>query len=88
LWARVWGAAAHLTLGALQALQAADLVIHDWLVGADILALISSHVRRIDVRKEGFGPSVSQEGKSVVLMSFLSGKRRKRGQLILDCRHK
>ena len=45
------GAAEHLTLGAYRALQAADVVIHDRLVGADVLALIPAHVRRIDVGK-------------------------------------
>ena len=37
------GAAAHLTLGAYRALQEADVVIHDRLVGAEILALIPRH---------------------------------------------
>lgn len=54
------GAAAHLTLGAYAALQAADVVIHDRLVGPEVLTLIPAHARRIDVGKEGFGPSTSQ----------------------------
>lgn len=54
------GAAAHLTLGAFRALQAADVVIHDRLVGDEVLALIPPHVARIDVGKEGFGPSTTQ----------------------------
>lgn len=54
------GAAAHLTLGAFRALQAADVVIHDRLVGDEVLALIPHHVARIDVGKEGFGPSTTQ----------------------------
>ena len=54
------GAAQHLTLGVYQALQAADVVIHDRLVGAEVLALIPSSVRLIDVSKEGFGPSTAQ----------------------------
>lgn len=54
------GAAAHLTLGAFRALQEAEVVIHDRLVGAEVLALIPPHVRRIDVGKEGFGPSTTQ----------------------------
>ncbi len=33
------GAAEHLTLGALRALQAAEVVIHDRLVGPEILGL-------------------------------------------------
>ena len=54
------GAARHLTLGAYQALQDADVVVHDRLVGAEVLALIPARVRRIDVGKEGFGPSTAQ----------------------------
>ncbi|MFN4129223.1 MAG: uroporphyrinogen-III C-methyltransferase [Paracoccaceae bacterium] len=54
------GAADHLTLGALRALQSAEVVIHDRLVGAEILALIPPHVLRVDVGKEGFGPSTPQ----------------------------
>lgn len=54
------GAADHLTLGALKAITSADVVIHDRLVGDEVMALIPLHVRRIDVGKEGFGPSTSQ----------------------------
>lgn len=54
------GAADHLTLGALRALQGADVVIHDRLVGPEVLALIPAHVARVDVGKEGFGPSTPQ----------------------------
>lgn len=54
------GAAEHLTLGALRALQAAEVVIHDRLVGAEVLALIPATARRIDAGKEGFGPSTPQ----------------------------
>jgi len=54
------GAAQHLTLGAYHALQRADVVIHDRLVGAEVLALIPAHIRRIDVGKEGFGAQTSQ----------------------------
>lgn len=63
------GAAEHLTLGALQALQAADVVIHDRLVGAEVLALIPAHVRRIDAGKEGFGPSTPQSAIHDLLVS-------------------
>jgi uroporphyrin-III C-methyltransferase len=54
------GAAAHLTLGAYQALQAADVVIHDRLVGPEVLALIPPTARLVDVGKQGFGPSATQ----------------------------
>jgi uroporphyrin-III C-methyltransferase len=54
------GAADHLTLGALKAITSADVVIHDRLVGDEVLALIPPQARRIDVGKEGFGPSTAQ----------------------------
>ena len=54
------GAAQHLTLGAYHALQSADIVIHDRLVGPEVLALIPSQTRRLDVGKEGFGAQTAQ----------------------------
>ena len=70
------GAAAHLTLGALAALQAADVVIHDRLVGPEILALIPAHIRRIDMGKEGFGPSALQtEINATLVAEALTGAR-------------
>lgn len=70
------GAAQHLTLGVYHALQGADVVIHDRLVGADILALIPATTRRIDVGKEGFGPSTAQADINAVLVAeALSGAR-------------
>jgi uroporphyrin-III C-methyltransferase len=70
------GAAAHLTLGAYRALQDADVVIHDRLVGPEILALIPPNTRRIDVGKEGFGPSAAQSDINEALVAHaLTGKR-------------
>ena len=70
------GAAAHLTLGAYRALQAADVVIHDRLVGAEILALIPATTRRIEMGKEGFGPSVAQADINATLVAqALTGAR-------------
>jgi uroporphyrin-III C-methyltransferase len=63
------GAAEHLTLGALRALQAAEVVIHDRLVGAEVLALIPATARRIDAGKEGFGPSTSQADIDAMLVA-------------------
>ncbi len=63
------GAAAHLTLGAYHALQAAEVVIHDRLVGAEILALIPASARQIDMGKEGFGPSQPQSNINAVLVA-------------------
>ncbi len=70
------GAAEHLTLGALRALQAAEVVIHDRLVGAEVLALIPENTRRIDMGKEGFGPSAAQTDINAVLVAqALTGAR-------------
>jgi uroporphyrin-III C-methyltransferase len=70
------GAVAHLTLGAYQALQAAEVVIHDRLVGPEILALIPSSALRIDVGKEGFGPSTAQTDINAALVAHaLTGRR-------------
>lgn len=70
------GAAAHLTLGVYQALQQAEVVIHDRLVGAEVLALVPAHVRRIDMGKEGFGPSAAQADINATLVAqALTGRR-------------
>jgi uroporphyrin-III C-methyltransferase len=54
------GAAEHLTLGALRAIEAAEVVVHDRLVGPEVLALVPAAAKRVDVGKEGFGPSAAQ----------------------------
>jgi uroporphyrin-III C-methyltransferase len=70
------GAASHLTLGAYQALQAADVVIHDRLVGPEVLALIPSYVARVDVGKEGFGPSTAQTDINAAIVAHaITGAR-------------
>ena len=70
------GAADHLTLGALRVLQAADVVIHDRLVGAQVLALIPATVRLIDMGKEGFGPYTAQSVINAALVEqALTGAR-------------
>ena len=70
------GAAAHLTLGALAALQAAQVVIHDRLVGPEILALIPADATLVDVGKEGFGPATPQTAINASLVAqALTGQR-------------
>ncbi|MBC7476708.1 MAG: uroporphyrinogen-III C-methyltransferase, partial [Pseudorhodobacter sp.] len=70
------GSADHLTLGALRALQQADVVVHDRLVGAEILALIPVSVRLIDMGKDGFGPSTPQSAINDTLVAeALRGNR-------------
>ncbi|MFE3839146.1 uroporphyrinogen-III C-methyltransferase [Pseudogemmobacter sonorensis] len=63
------GAAEHLTLGALRAIQAAEVVIHDRLVGPEVLALIPAAARRIDAGKEGFGASTPQATINAILVA-------------------
>jgi uroporphyrin-III C-methyltransferase len=55
------GPADLLTLGALRALQTADIVVHDALVGTEILELIPRTTRRIAVGKRGHRVSTSQD---------------------------
>ena len=70
------GAAEHLTLGALRVLQEADVVIHDRLVGDEVLALIPGRVTRVDVGKEGFGPSTAQSAINAALVAHaMTGAR-------------
>lgn len=70
------GSADHLTLGALRALQAAEVVVHDRLVGDEVLALIPPGAERIDVGKEGFGPSVAQDRiNAVLVLQARTGRR-------------
>ncbi|WP_045391051.1 uroporphyrinogen-III C-methyltransferase [Falsirhodobacter sp. alg1] len=54
------GAADMLTLGVLRAIEQADVVIHDRLVGPEVLDLIPAGTLRVDAGKEGFGPSTPQ----------------------------
>ncbi len=70
------GAAAHLTLGALRALQDAEVVIHDRLVGAEILALIPAGATCVDVGKEGFGKTTPQATINATLVAHaMTGRR-------------
>ena len=50
-----------LTLKARRALDEADVVIYDRLISPEILELARREATMIDVGKEGFGPSTSQE---------------------------
>jgi uroporphyrin-III C-methyltransferase len=70
------GAAEYLTLGACRALQDAQVVIHDRLVGPEVLALIPAIAARVDVGKEGFGPSALQSDINATLVAHaLTGAR-------------
>lgn len=50
-----------LTLATLRALQTADVVLHDRLISAEILALAGPQARLIETGKTGFGPAMRQE---------------------------
>jgi uroporphyrin-III C-methyltransferase len=63
------GAADHLTLGAARALAGAEVVIHDRLVGDEVLALAPPQAERVDVGKEGFGPSTPQRDINAILVA-------------------
>ena len=54
------GSIDHLTMGACRAITQAEVVIHDRLIGPDILELIPPSATRIAAGKEGFGPSTPQ----------------------------
>jgi uroporphyrin-III C-methyltransferase len=70
------GAAEHLTLGALNALRDAEVVIHDRLVGPEVLALIPASVVRIDDGKTGFGPSTAQAAINEALVAHAAAGKR------------
>lgn len=63
------GAAEYLTLGALRAIEGADVVIHDRLVGPEVMALMPPTALLVDVGKEGFGPSTAQEAIHAALVA-------------------
>ena len=62
------GDAELLTLRALRRLQQADVVVHDALVGADVLALIAPAAERIDVGKRARRHSVPQPDTNALLV--------------------
>jgi len=65
-----------LTVKALRALQNADVVIHDRLVSAEILALTGPQTRLRNAGKEGFGPSLTQGAiNDMIVDEALSGAR-------------
>ncbi|MBN9318868.1 MAG: uroporphyrinogen-III C-methyltransferase [Caulobacterales bacterium] len=59
-----------LTIKALKALQAADVVVHDGLVSADILDLAPAAARRIDVAKRKSRHTLPQDEINRLLVAF------------------
>lgn len=70
------GDPALLTLGAVQELQAADVILYDRLVTPGVLELARPQARRIHVGKEGHGAACRQQDISSLLVDLaLEGKR-------------
>lgn len=59
-----------LTIHALNALEQADVIVHDALVSADVLALARADARRIDAGKRGGKPSPKQRDISAHLIEL------------------
>ncbi|UNK78649.1 uroporphyrinogen-III C-methyltransferase [Sphingopyxis granuli] len=57
-----------LTLRAARLLESADLIVHDGLVGAGVLALIPPHVERISVAKQRSRHTMKQEAINALLI--------------------
>ena len=79
---RVWlvgagpGAADLLTVRALRLLQEAEVVLHDALVSAEILALIPSRTRRIDVGKRKGAHAMDQRAiERLMVQEARAGRR-------------
>ncbi|WP_424956062.1 uroporphyrinogen-III C-methyltransferase [Hyphomicrobium sp. 1Nfss2.1] len=65
-----------ITLKALRALQSADVILHDQLVSAEVLALAPTHVERIDVGKKGYGRACRQSDINALMVGLASAGRR------------
>jgi uroporphyrin-III C-methyltransferase len=70
------GDAELLTLKALKALQAADVILHDRLVSDEVLDLAGEGAVLENVGKEGFGPQVSQEEINTHLAAHAAAGKR------------
>jgi uroporphyrin-III C-methyltransferase/precorrin-2 dehydrogenase/sirohydrochlorin ferrochelatase len=65
-----------LTLKALRAIETADVILHDQLVAAEILALAAEHVERIDVGKKGYGRACRQGDINSLMVALARAGRR------------
>jgi uroporphyrin-III C-methyltransferase/precorrin-2 dehydrogenase/sirohydrochlorin ferrochelatase len=64
-----------LTLKALRTLREADVILHDQLVSAEVLALASQGAERIDVGKKGYGRACKQGDINDLLVALASAGR-------------
>lgn len=69
------GAAEQLTLAVARALEGADVVLHDRLVGPEVLALIGTQALVIETGKQGFGPGMDQEAITALILAFARAGR-------------
>jgi len=69
------GCVDHVTLGVARALAGADVVLHDRLVSAEVLALAGSQALVIETGKEGFGPGLSQGQITGLILGFARAGR-------------
>lgn len=65
-----------LTLKALRALQEADVILHDQLVSAEVLALAASRAERIHVGKKGYGRACKQSDINHLMVALAAAGRR------------
>ncbi|PTV97649.1 uroporphyrinogen-III C-methyltransferase [Rhodobacter aestuarii] len=69
------GAVGHLTLAVARALEGADIVLHDKLVSAEVLALAGPQATLVETGKEGFGPSMAQSHIETLMVGFAQAGR-------------
>lgn len=64
------GAVDHLTLAVARALATADVILHDRLVSAEVLALAGGQALVIETGKTGFGAQMPQEEIIALMLGF------------------
>jgi uroporphyrin-III C-methyltransferase len=64
-----------LTLAVARALAEADVILHDRLVSAEVLALAGPDALVIETGKAGFGPGIAQEDISALMVAFARAGR-------------
>ena len=69
------GSAEMLTLAVARALEAADVVLHDRLISAEVLALAGPGALLVETGKEGFGPGMVQADICAMMVAFARAGR-------------
>ncbi|TQS73088.1 uroporphyrinogen-III C-methyltransferase [Rhodobacteraceae bacterium] len=70
------GSADHLTLAVAHALSHADIILHDALVGPEVLALAHKTAEVIETGKRGFAPSMAQADICALMVRLAQDGRR------------